>query len=316
MRVNIYTGNHSNSVTITDLVHFLRNGVRDCGYDVSISHDLMPQACNIFIEHFLDDRQLVRLLDAKTPGTKYILVGSERVTGSTFNRGLAQKDAHYGNEPYWKKRFDNFMVAAQLSDAIWVLAEPEVATYSAALPHKPVHFLPHGYVSDFGQVQHRPAPKKDIDFFFSGTMTEHRRAVLNVLAQNHLVVYNPMHTADYLRMDLMARAKICLSLRLSPENELPSVSRMHFHIQNRNFLLHEAYSQTSPLDPYVLKVEPEELLEWAGFALNLTNRSEIAANVLARFQSEMPMTRWLAPLLAAVMAGRQTEVPARPLQAA
>jgi hypothetical protein len=313
MRVNIYTGNHNNSVTITDLVYLLRGGVRDCGYDVSISHDLLPGGCNIFIEHFIDDTQLLRLIDAKTPGTRYVLVGSERLTGNTFNRGLAAKDTHYGNESYWKTRFDNFMVAAQLADAVWVLAESEVQTYAAALPDKPVRFLPHGYVNDFAQVQHRPDAKKDIDFFFSGSMTDHRREIMNALAKKHLVVYNPMHTADYLRMDLMSRAKICLSMRISPDNDLPSVSRMHFHIQNGNFLLHEAYAKGSPLDPYVLKVPPEDFVEWAGYALNLPNRGELADGLLSRFKAEMPMTRWLAPMLADAMGAGTPQAAREPM---
>ena len=316
MRVNIYTGNHNNSVTITDLVYLLRGGIRDCGYDATISHDLMPGGCNIMIEHFLDDTNLLRLINAKTPGTRYVMIGTERLTGNTFNRGLGDKDSHYGNEVYWRTRFNNFMVAAQLSDAIWVLAEPEVAAYSAALPGKAVAFLPHGHVSEFAQVKHRPEATKDIDFFFSGSMTTHRRAIINALAEKHLVVYNPMHTADYLRMDLMSRAKVCLSMRISPDNEYPSVSRMHFHIENRNFLLHEAYAQGSPLDPYVLTAPPEDFVEWARHALDLSNRAELAEGLLAKFQTEMPMTRWLGPMLHSVLHAGEAAIAAPLLQVA
>lgn len=311
MRVNIYTGNHHNSPGIADMVCLLRNAIRDCGHDPYISHDLMSGHCNILIEHFVEDEHLVHAIERKTPGTRYILIGTERVIGNTFNKGLVQSHHHYSNDDYWKLRFDGFMVVARLADAVWVLAESEVDAYAAALPDKPVRFLPHAHVAGFDQVRHRPEADKDIDFFFSGTLTAHRQQILEALGRQHKVIFSPMHTADYLRLEQLSRSKVCLSLRLSPDSDVPSVSRMHFHLQNRNFLVHEACGKTSPLDPYVLHAPPEELVEWARAALVVPNRREIAEGALARFQREMPMTRWLQPLLAEAVAERPRLAEAR-----
>ena len=73
---------------------------------------------------------------------------------------------------------------------------------------------------------------------------------------------------------------------------------MHFHIQNRNFMVHEAYARESLLDPYALHAPTEDLIAWSKAALDLTNRRAIADDVLTRFKADLPMTRWMQPLLA------------------
>ena len=299
MRVCIYTGNHGNAVGLSDLVRLLKNSIAECGYDVCVSHLLMPGCCNLLIEHFIDERVIRHVLESKTPGTRYVLIGTELVTGSTFNQNVVRKHHHYGNDPYWKLRWEGFMIVAGLADAVWVLAEPAVAAYRGLLPDKPVRYMPHGWVPDFDLVRHRPESEKDIDFHFSGTLTEHRRAILDALiARGHRVVFNEQNTPDYLRLDQLARTKVCLSLPLSPDNCLPSVSRMHFHLQNRDFLIQEAYAGSCELDPYVMHAARDEVVEWAIAGLQIPNRREIADGAWRRFKAEMPMLRWMQPLMA------------------
>jgi hypothetical protein len=299
MRVCIYTGNHGNAVGLSDLVRLLKNSIADCGWDVCVSHELMRGCCNILIEHFVEEPILRHVLESKTPGTRYVLIGTELITGKTFNRGLVQQHWHYGNDPYWQSRYEGFMFVARMADVVWVLGEPALAPYRATLPDKPVQFMPHGWVSDFELVRHRPEDEKDIDFYFSGTLTAYRREILESLVRRgHRVTYNVQSTPDYLRLDQLGRTKVCLSLPLSPDNDLPSISRMHFHLQNRNFLIQEQYSGSCWLDPYVMHASRAEVLEWASAALEIPNRREIADGVWHRFKTEMPMTRWMQPLMA------------------
>jgi hypothetical protein len=314
MRVCIYTGNHGNAVGLSDVVRVLRNSIAECGYDVCVSHLLMPGCCNILIEHFIDEPVIRHVLEAKTPGTRFALIGTELVTGSTFNQNVVRKHHHYGNDPYWQMRYEGFMIVAGLADVVWVLAEPALAAYQAILPGKPVRFMPHGWVPDFELVRHRPEAEKDIDFHFSGTLTDHRRDILKALAaRGHRVVFNDQGTPDYLRLDQLSRTKVCLSLPLSPDNRLPSVSRMHFHLQNRNFLIQEAYAGSCELDPYVMHASRAEVVEWASAALEIPNRREIADGVWRRFKAELPMTRWMRPLMAEAT-GEATQPAREPLR--
>jgi hypothetical protein len=72
---------------------------------------------------------------------------------------------------------------------------------------------------------------------------------------------------------------------------------MHFHLQNRSFLLHEAYELNSPLDSFVLTAQPAEFEAWALLALELENRRELADQAHDRFKAALPMDRLLVPLL-------------------
>ena len=297
MRVSIYTGNHQNSTSITDPVLFLKAAFQDCGFETQINPHLIADGLNIVIEHFVDDACVQSLLNARSAGERFILIGTEPIHGGSFNGGVENSHWHYSNTAYWKLRFDGFKVVAPLADAIWVMAQDMLAGYAALFPGQPVRFLPHGHVSDFASVRQRPETERDIDFFFSGSLTAHRQRILDTLSQSHRVVCLNQDTPEYLRQDLLSRSKVCLSLRLSPSNAIPSVSRMHFHLQNRSFLLHEAYELPCPLDPFVLQTPTEDLIPWALAALDLPNRRELANGLHDRFKAALPMSRLLPPLL-------------------
>jgi len=297
MRIYIHTGNHQNHHGIGDTVLFLKNAFRDCGYTACISHKIMPGHVNVLMENFVDPKHLGEMFGALAAGTRYILIGTEPIVKGTFNGGIEDSHWHYSNTPYWKVRFDAFRVAVEMASAVWVLAESMLTAYRALSPRVPVRFLPHGYVEDFATVRQRPDEERDIDFYFSGSLTDHRKDILTALARKHEVCYNDMNTPEYLRQDHLSRSKVCLSLRLSPNNEIPSVSRMHFHLQNRSFLLHESYALPCPLDPFVIQTPGDDVIGWAIAALDMDNRREIAEAAHARFKAALPMTQLMPPLL-------------------
>jgi hypothetical protein len=298
----IVIGNHINTNGIGDTVMLLKNALQDCGHTVRVSHAVIPGAINILLELFSDEAVLRTLVEGHAKGARYILIGTEPITGGTFNGGIDGSHWHYSNSSYWQQRFDGFKVAAAMADAVWVLAESMLPGYTALLPELPVRFLPHGYVSDYATVRQRPEAERDIDFHFSGTLTEHRTLILGTLGQRFSVAFTNNACSEYLRQDEISRTKVCLSLRLSPHNEIPSVSRMHYHLQNRSFLVHESYALPCLLDPFVLKAPPGDLLTWAEAALALPNRRELADNMHERFKAELPMTRLLPPLVDEVLA--------------
>ena len=298
----IHTGNHNNSNGIGDTVQFLRSVLRDCGHRAIISPTIVPGRVNLLLEHFVEERHLRELLDGHAAGARYVLIGTEPIIGGRFNGGIDDKHWHYSNTKYWQVRFDTFKIAARVAEAIWVLAESMLPGYAELFPNLPVRFLPHGWASDFASVKHRPEVEKDVDFFFSGSMTEHRQRLLGDLARRHRVIYQAPDAPDYLRQEHLSRTKVCLSLRLSETNRIPSISRMHFYLQNRCFMLHEAYELPCPLDPFVLSAPTADLAAWAEAALHLPNRREIADGVHEQFKAAVPMTRVLPPLVDEVLA--------------
>ena len=297
-RIYIYTGNHNHYAGITDLVMMLRNGARDCGYDAVASHEPVAGQWNIFIENFTDQRQQQFIRSRWRPGTRYIVLCTEALTGRSFNDGLVSGHAHYGDGDYWQLRFEGFRSLLDLTDELWVLAQSQLGAYREAFPDKRVSLLSHGWVSGMATVEHRPESEKDLDFFFSGTLTPFRRRILEALGATHGVAISPQAGADYLRNDLLARAKVCLSIPLSAENRTPSVSRIHFHLQNSNFVLQHQYAESCDLDSFVLHAPAADFVDWARACLDIGNRREIACAASARFREEMPMTRFMGPLLA------------------
>ncbi len=297
MDFSICTGNHNNSASISDTVRFLKCALQECGHTTRINQNPTLGAINILIECFTDEASLKSVLDALGHGARFVLVATEPIIGGSFNGGIDKSHVHYSNAPYWKLRFDAFCLVAEMADAIWVLAEDMVPAYRARFPRLPVHFLPHGWTVGFATVPQRPEHERDIDFYFSGALTEYRTRILSELARKHSVVVNDHGTAEYIRQDHLSRAKVCLSLRLSSANRIPSVSRMHFHLQNRSFLLGEAYALTGPLDPFVLTVTPEDLPAMAKAVLAIDNRRALAEQVHDRFRAALPMSHLLPPLI-------------------
>ena len=300
MRFSICTGNHGSHGGLSDTVTFLQRALQDCGHDVRINADIRPDRINVVLEHFPDAASIRTLFDARSAGARFVIVGTEPMAAGTFNARLVRGHWHYGDADYWKRRHDHFVLACEFADAVWVLAESMVEPYRAALPGRTVLFLPHGWVEGFERYAHRPETEKDIDFHSSGTLTEHRRRVLDALvARGHQVVWDPLGVGDYLRHEHLSRARISLSLRLSPEHAIPSVSRLHFNLQHANYVLHERCALPCALDPYVLHLPPDEIVEWCEAALELADRRQTAEAVRARFRAQMPMSRLLPPILEA-----------------
>ena len=297
MRFYIHTGNHNSHHGIGDTVLFLKNALQDCGHTACISHAVVPGHVNIVMEHFVKEGHLRALLDGHAQGARFIMIGTEPIVAGTFNSGIDDSHWHYSNRDYWTVRFEAFKAALGVCDAVWVLAESMLPAYNDLYRRSPVRFLPHGYVEDYATVRQRAEADRDIDFYFSGSLTEHRTQILSKLRSTHKVIVDDAASPEYLRQDNLSRAKVCLSLRLSPKNVIPSVSRMHHHLQNRSFVLQEKYALDGPLDPFVMHAPAEDFVEWAMAALEMPNRREIAEAAHQRFKQSLPMSRLLPPLI-------------------
>lgn len=287
MQFYIYVLNHQGSV-IQDLALHLQKSLESCGHRAYFSHRLVPGACNILIENF--GPQLVHYaLELAASGTPFIVWGTEEITGDTFNRKVADSHSHYGDTEHWQLRYDNFLTTAEHATAIWVPVEPLVDTYRAAVPGVPVQFFPHGWAEGFASVTHRAESDKDIDFYFSGARTEHRLKLLDTLASRFSVVHHDHELPEFVRRDYLSRARVCLSLRLSKDTRLPSVSRLHNLVMNRCYTLHEQCPLPCHLDAYV------EHAPWAGIlraceeAIARTDRAQRAAAHRDRLRAELPM---------------------------
>jgi hypothetical protein len=309
MKFSIHVGNHVNTLGIADTVWFLRQALIDCGHDVQMNVGIRTDRVNLLIEHFLDDASIRLMAQALELGARYLVIATEPISQGRFHGGVKRSHWHYGDEDKWARRYQGFLRVVAFSEAVWVLDESMLDPYREALPGVRLGYLPHGHVSGYRAFEHRPEADKDIDFYFSGTLTQHRERVLKELQRRgHTVLAHEQGVAPYLRQEWQSRARVCLSMRLDEANLIPSVSRMHYHLQQANYLIHERYERPCWLDPYVLQVPPAELVEFAEAALEVPDRRQVAEGLLQRFSEGLPMHRLLPPLLAASL-----DEPAAPL---
>ena len=98
-RLYLCTQNHGHHAGITDLVTMLRNGTRDAGFDAMVSDVVEPGHCNVLIENFKGPGWGRGLAEVKRVGTRYVLVCTEILTGSSFNRDLVPGDPTTATTP-------------------------------------------------------------------------------------------------------------------------------------------------------------------------------------------------------------------------
>ncbi len=301
MRFHIFTGNHG--AAVQDLALHLQKSLENCGHTAVFSGKLVAGPCNVIIENF-GPRLVEMAIDLAHAGTPVIIWASEEITGDTFNSNVEDSTPHYGEQEHWKLRYDNFATVAEHASAIWVPVESLVEPYRDAAPGVPVQFFPHGYAEGYPRIEQRPEAEKDIDFYFSGSATAHRKGLLQALAARHAVVSHHHELPEYVRRDYISRAKVCLSMRLGPHTRLPSVSRMHALVMNGCYVLHEQCPQPSHLDAYVNHVRWEDMPSACEEALRLADRQARADAMRERLRAELPMKDVVPRLLDEVFSSR------------
>lgn len=305
MEFKLVYGNHGKDpVHVYETLLLIKYGLIALGHKADLEHNLSPGKTNIILECFTFDFLDVYKEFAATPGTRYILVATEFLTGETFNQfGPPQEEredmSHYENPRYWRKRYKTFLEASQYASAVWHLSQSQAEVYLGWLDGVRVQYLPHGHVPQLERVFHYPENMKDIDVLFTGTPTAYRKEVLAGLQAQGLAVKFSLPRSSVQREDLVARSRIALNIRQSIDWKYPSNSRFHYHISNLSLLVSERCEESCDLSGYVIETEPEQLYETCTGLIE-DRKYEVEARLrLERFREEMPMHRLLEPIVEA-----------------
>lgn len=105
----IVFGNHGSSpVKLEDYFEYLSHVFSAADYEIRFSEGVVPGALNVLIESF-EARHVQALVDAKkTPGTKFVLIATEVISGDSFNQfadssgSATRKVARYSS---WRRVF-------------------------------------------------------------------------------------------------------------------------------------------------------------------------------------------------------------------
>jgi hypothetical protein len=217
----VYGNHHHGAIQIYDTLMLIKHGLESIGHKVDLEQNMTPGKTNILVEFFTYDFVEVAREFSNIPGTEFIIVATEFITGDTFNNfegkslgGSEDEQGQYAALRPWKKRFRTFGLVYELSRAVWHLSEHQVDTYRQSLHADNVFYLPHGYLKAMERVVGKPWRHKDIDILFTGTRTPYRDALLAKLEVSGLNVKQlPVLTPEFIREDWVARSKLALNIR-------------------------------------------------------------------------------------------------------
>jgi hypothetical protein len=262
----IYENHWNFGIHVADTLLMLKYALEAEGHGADIEKNMVPGFCNIVLENFSDEFvQAAEQVCSAHDQTCFIIVATEFLIDGVFNQfkrdAQALNTSHYDNAAYWQKRYDNFLKMLPLTSAIWHLSEQQVGVYKAGLKREDIYYLPHIYSDRLYTVRHRPDDQKDIDFVFTGTLTDYRKKVLYQLeTKGYKVVALPILTAPFHREDIIARSKVALNIKQYPEWQHPSNSRFYYHIMNRSMLVSESTFYECDLSAFI-DIAEESLVE-------------------------------------------------------
>lgn len=301
MKFSIVYGNHGESpVHVEDILKYIYDVIAENGHDVEYSKSIILGRINILLELFADSSANV-IEAAVRNGVQFIVVATEFMTGDTFNDfGLLSEEAGgvYGKHEKWKQRHDNFLRVSELACAVWVVSDHQVAGYLQAIPAQKLHLLPFGYTEAYRVVEHKEDQEKNIDFLFTGSPTQWRDQYLSVLKKlgAHVVFCGPQ-TPSFIRNDLIARSKVCLSIKQYEQWKYPSATRPFFHVVNSSLMLTERYEGHSPMDDYITIIDGPLFVRECLENLLLGNFKKRGIEIMERYRAEQPVKEKIAALL-------------------
>jgi len=302
MRFKIVYGNHGHSgINVADVMLLLQYGLESIGHTADIVRDICPGEINIVQENFTDEYvEQVEALANK--GTQFIVIATEYLIDGSFNKFDVTLDkSYYSDRDHWLHRFKNFLAVEKRSIAVWHLCSEAVESYRKYLGHDRVFYLPHHYLEAVNRVVHRPDKEKDIDFLFTGAMTDYRKGLLSELeSKGYKVEYSNYYTAPFHRENLLARTKIALNIRQYAQWPHPSPSRYYYHIMNDSLMITETCDYQADIQKYVLTAPRNELVEYCESVLAERYFTKRARHNRGLFANELPMAKSMIPLVSAL----------------
>lgn len=299
-------GNHAaNGLAIVDTLMLIKHGLEELGHQAHLERNICPGHINIVTEFFTYDFLAHYEKSLDTPGTQFIIVATEYLTGETFNNfdnlkieQFSTLNSHYDNLTYWKKRFTTFEIAAKHAVAIWHLSEHQVANYQNRFGKNKVAYLPHAYIASLEHENTVDLKDKDVDVIFTGTATPYRMNILNGLANKGLEVkVLEVMTPEYVRASWVSRSKVAINLRQHADWKYPSNSRYYYHLMNHSMLVSEKCEFDCDLSNYVAEVEADSFIDYVIDLIKSHTYQARAIENLGRFKLERPMKPLMAPLV-------------------
>lgn len=253
--INIIYGNHKNFSGIQDHVQYFSEGLVSHFFRVEINEsNWFSNAVNVIIE-CNDNNYYSQLIDLrkKTPESKFIVVVTEIIGQGRFNSANSNKksvDHHYDNENYWRMRYRDFEELLPFVDGLVCVSEALLDSYAKL--NKPLFYLPMACPQNYPKFQRATADKQYIDFLFSGTVTPHRRLLIDeFMKRGFRVKTTSAATTDFYREYFHKHSKLVVGPRLDVDTTLISKMRAHYVLSRQIPHLFEITPDMTDLHPYI-----------------------------------------------------------------
>lgn len=160
---------------------------------------------------------------------------------------------------YWQSRYSIFCEIVEQCEAIWCVSPHQMDAYQTKFGNK-ARLMPIGAWeaianSEQGRIE------KDIDFLFTGTITPHRKSIIDTLCQKGFkVVIGFPNWPAFIREHFTARSKICLHIRQHPTWKFPSIMRYHYLLCSGAVVVAEKAEESCEQEQFFTCVSPEDFV--------------------------------------------------------
>jgi len=263
-----------------DICKYLCFGIESAGYKCSIQRNkLSPDCTNIIVgAHNLTIPAVVETI--KQTGN-YILLQSEIITGDSIN-----------NWPSQKSFADVYLPLMRQAQAVWTGVETNVSELKKLNVEAGLILI--GYHPQMEEIHHKK--NKDIDFLFCGSITPHRKKLLDALTKYGSNVVTMFDDAAIYRNDLIARARINLAPNQGPEMNHLGYSRVSYLLNNRALVVVERCYDQAMYEHCFPWAETEQWVDLCMETLRRPDLDLITEEYYERFK-KIRMVDFIAPLL-------------------
>lgn len=276
---------------IDDIVTPITWGLRALGHRVTtgILPDLpsWPSAV-VLLEYFDRDGSVEEILNWKLGAGPRKCLGL--ICTEDLNDDLVMRD------PLFPRRRANLLRLLPHCDFVWTIIP---GGYEAHVPPERLAFIDYGYVEALRR-EGRPPAGRDIDVLFYATINERRQRLWDALAGHGLrVAATRGYLPDYIRYNLMSRARLVLDVRRGDDVRFTSPSRIAAALQLGSTVVSEFFD-TSRLGRLYQFTEahPFEAIEERCLALaHAPDVIERGLQARERFREATSMTRNMSAAL-------------------
>lgn len=268
MKFNLtYMGPESLFNLRRDFFLAVQDGLRSLGHEVFITATTLDKtAFNLIVGAYFLKPESLRSIQLS--GVEFAHINTEIISGDLLNFNPKKVDF-----------LGSYLPSLQAGKFVWDVVEdnmPEHRRYGTS-----AHFCRWGWTPILEDIIHRET--KDLDFYFFGSMSERRVAVVADLRKRGFHGIADGTCPYFVRNDRISRAKICLNLRQDDKYTHVNAFRICYLANNSCSIVGEAELDpsgylahtVSVVDPSLIADAMESLLEGEKWKLQAAESYEL-----------------------------------------